>query len=155
MRAALEPGKELSAVLAQAVMHIDLVRLIARKSHVQPMQLLFLQGIEPFDLIQEVALAMAPAEEQPVASRGAVRHARLQESPERRDTRSRPYHDHIARAIVRQPKAWIWLEIRAHLRPHRQHRELPGSGAYALLAVALVIHECHGQVRFAANLALA
>src|SRR5690348_4915639 len=55
VRAFLQPGVELPALLAQAVLHVDLLRGVAREGEVEAVQPAALQGVLPLDLVEEVA----------------------------------------------------------------------------------------------------
>ena len=68
MRAVLQPCPELRAVLGQAVLHIDLVLLIARERDVEAREHALIAPAEPVGLVEEVELERAVAEHEPVVA---------------------------------------------------------------------------------------
>ena len=79
-RAILHPRVQLAPRVPQRMLHVALLRLVARERHVQPRQHAALQQVLPFELIQEVVRVVAVAEHQPVASARADRIALLHEA---------------------------------------------------------------------------
>jgi len=68
VRARLQPVIDLAAALAQAVLHVQLVRLVARERQVQAVELAAPERVLPFALVEEAAVEVLAAEEQPVAA---------------------------------------------------------------------------------------
>ena len=61
----LQPTVQFAALLGHAVLHVDLLALVAREGHVQPREHAQLQPAEPLYLIEEIAAEAAVAEKQP------------------------------------------------------------------------------------------
>jgi hypothetical protein len=107
------------------VLHVDLFGLVTRERHVHAMQALALEGLLPLDLVEEVVIQRAAAEEQPVPARGAGGLALLQEAAERRNAGARPHHDDVARTVGRYAEAVVLLDPHLHVRIRgRVHHEM-------------------------------
>src|SRR5712671_3083960 len=151
--AVLEPLDQLAAAIPQAVLDVDLLRRVAREGDVHAGQRPVLQGILPFELVEEVVGVVAVAEEQPGFSGGARAAALLDEAAERRDAGARTHHDDVA--IGRRQAEML---VGPQLHPHavalaqalgdeaRRH-----AGAAAPMAV--VAHRRNQQMRLVADLA--
>src|SRR5690606_13480325 len=99
--AGFEPRPEFGAGLAHAVLHVELVGLVAGKGGVDAgEQAGFLPGAD-LVLIKVVGGGVLVAEEQPVAAGGGGGGAFFEEGAERRDAGARPDHDHRGRRIGR------------------------------------------------------
>src|SRR5690606_34420473 len=84
VRARLQPVVDLAAALAQALLDVDLLRLVAREREVQAVQFAVAQRFLPLGLVEEAGIEVLGAEEQPVAAARAGLRALLDEAAERR-----------------------------------------------------------------------
>src|SRR5438876_654761 len=88
LRALFQPVPDVARVLAQAMLDVDLLGLIARKRGVEPEE-----SVAPVRgeliLVEEVAGAALLAEEQPVAAARAQHATLLDERPERGEAGAR------------------------------------------------------------------
>src|SRR6185369_9562921 len=98
----LEPAIERPGLLAHAMLHIHLLRAIAREGDVQSRQDTTLALAQPFELIEEIAAEVALAEEEPVAPVRTVVLALLHERSEGRHASAGSDHDEGCRRIGRQ-----------------------------------------------------
>src|SRR5690606_14679830 len=96
--AVLEPGPDVARLLAHAVLHVDLLRLIAREGEVQAQEAVALPRRQ-FLFVEELRGAVLFAEEEPVAPGRADRLPLLEKRAERSETRARADHDHRRRRI--------------------------------------------------------
>lgn len=111
VRAALQPGMDLGATRAQAVLHVELFGLVARERQVQRVQLAALQGQLPFGLVQEIGIEVLGAEEQPVTALGAGFRALLHEAAERCHAGARADHQDVAIGIGRHAEAVVGFDV--------------------------------------------
>ncbi len=72
MGAAVEPGDEFAPLLPDPVLDVDLFRLVAGEGDVDAGERAVLQGLLPFELVQEVVGEVTVAEKEPVAARASV-----------------------------------------------------------------------------------
>src|SRR5262249_15590657 len=107
MRAVLEPGVQFAAALTDAVLHIDLVALVARDREMESRHRPALERLLPFDWIEKIAVELRIAEQQPVAAVRAERGAFLHEAAEWRHAGARADHDDVARGILWQAEALV------------------------------------------------
>ena len=110
----LHPRIEIAPRIPQRVLHVALLRLVARERHVEPRQHAALQQVLPFELVQEVVRVVAMAEHQPVPTARPDGIALLHEGAERRDPGARPDHDDRPLGIMRQAEMRGRLEKHAH-----------------------------------------
>ena len=122
---------------------------VTRKRDVDPVQQPLLPIVQPLDLIQEIAVENAVAEEQPVPSRRPHRLAFSQESPERRHASARPDHDQRGLGVSGQAKVRVAIHVDRD-RPTLRHTVSEKGGGHALSrqAVALVAHDGDRQMHF-------
>ena len=82
MRAAINPLDQCTRALADQVLHVTALGLVARERHIQPLQLPLLERLQPLGLVEKLVTQMAMAEVQPVATTRALGDALLQEGAE-------------------------------------------------------------------------
>ena len=144
MRAVLQPAPQLGAVLQQAVLHIDLLRLVTRERGAQAHMPAGLPGLHLFAVI-EVAGGMLLTEEQPVAPLGPTYLALFKEGAEGGDTGTRADHDDGHPVVLGQAEVLRWLGKYPHLQRRCPVREEARTDALALA----MAHDGHGQVHLA------
>src|SRR5579872_1507828 len=110
-----EPGPQLPADFAHAILHVKLLGAIARPRQRKARQQA--RGLHRVQLIrvEEVEIATLVAKEQPIAPRRAGGPAVEKECPERSNSGPRPDHDDGNLRIFRQRKAMGPLHIGGHL----------------------------------------
>src|SRR5690606_4162845 len=136
----LKPGVEVARLVHQPVLDIGLRSAVAREGHIHARQDAVLEKALPFRLIEEVAIEIAFAEDQPGFAGSPARLALLEEGAIGRDAGSRPDHDD-RRIVVRQAEAWIGLDIdRQHGFRVGMAGELAGGDAEAFFAVQRIAY---------------
>src|SRR5690349_20710236 len=93
MGALFQPGIDFLSLLAEAILHIDLLGLVAGESHVEAGQHTLLQPVLPLGLVEEVVPEVALAEEQPAAAIDALCLTLLEKGAERGDASAGTNHD--------------------------------------------------------------
>ena len=102
MRPLLQPAPQVGGRLQHAVLHVQLVRLVARERGIQPRQRPILVPRCQFCFVQKIRGAVAFAEDQPGLAARAGRRAVRQEGAERRDASAWANHNHRHRRFGRQ-----------------------------------------------------
>ncbi|CAB3833067.1 hypothetical protein LMG26842_01935 [Achromobacter dolens] len=149
MRALLQPRPELRAVLAHAVLHVDLGRLVARERQVQPCQQAVIAQRLQFVAIVEIAGRVPLAEKQPVAAAIAARPPFLQEGAERRHAGAGADHDHRRVALPWRPEVAGLLHEDRHVGGARAVGQEGRRDALALAPAVVIAHGGHRQVDLA------
>src|SRR5262249_15642824 len=110
-----DPGPELAAELAHAVLDIKLLAAIARPREGEPRQRP--GSLHPAKLVfvEEIVIAVLVTEEQPVMPGCLPRHALVKESAERRDARAGTDHDNRHGRIARKAELLRLLDINLDL----------------------------------------
>ncbi len=127
-RAVADPAIDIRGLLAQPVLHVDLLGLIARKRHIHAREHAVLQPALPFGLIQEVLGKAAVAKEQPALAARAGLLTLLHEGAERRDAGARPDHDERLVGIAGQAEVLVLADIDADLLARRAAVGEEGAG---------------------------
>src|SRR6185295_16583092 len=109
---------DIVAGFLEAMLYVDLLVLVAREGDVQAMQRIALERLLPLELVQEIVVQRAAAEEQPVASGRTRRLALLHEAAERRHAGARADHDDVARTVGGHAEAFVTLDPHLHVRIH-------------------------------------
>jgi len=149
VRALLEPGEQLGAVLAHPVLHVDLVGLIAREREIEPRQEAAVAHRGQFVAIVEVGLRMLFAEEQPVASARAARLPLVQEAAERRDAGAGADHHDRHVAVHRRPEVCGLLHEHRHAAVFRAIGEKRRGDAFACAPPVVIADGRHRQMNLA------
>src|SRR4029079_19725553 len=102
MRAILKPFLQLRAPFPQAMLNIDLLRLIARECNFNSREIAGRQIILPLELIEEIVGEVAFAEEEPALALRSGSHALFDERTIGRDASPSADHDDRRMAIGRQ-----------------------------------------------------
>ncbi len=147
MRAALEPRPQLRRGLPHAVLHVDFLRLVARKGQVDSGQLALGEKPLPFAAVEIVRGFVLVAEKEPVAAGRAGGDALLHEGAEGRDARAGADHDDVLRRVGRQAEVRLGHEHRdERLAARHAVGEEGRADAVAAAEVGLVAHGRDGEV---------
>ncbi|CAK0117384.1 Uncharacterised protein [Burkholderia pseudomallei] len=150
MRALLEPCPQRRPLLEHAVLHVDLLRLVARERDIEPREEAVRAHLRELVAVIEIGVRVLLAEEQPIAPLRAARAALVQKAPERRDARARA--DHHDRRVAARGRAKVrgFLHEYRHGRVGRAVREERRRDALALPPPVAVAHGRYRQVDLAA-----
>ena len=141
------------ALLPDAVLDIDLLRLVAGERHIHARQRAVFHGLLPFELIQEVVGRRPVAEEQPVTPRRPARAALLQKSAERRNAGPRPDHDDIL-VGGGQPEMPVGAQLDANLvATPASFRDIGRCDALAIATMGAIAHRRDQEMRLVADIA--
>src|SRR5690349_4882393 len=138
-------------MLPDAMLDVNLFRLVTRKGHVHACQHAVLESVLPLELIEEIVGELPIAEEQPVASTGCRGAALLYECPERGDAGARSDHDDVA-LRRRQCEMPVRPKLDAHpIAACEPLGDMVRGDAPADAAVAWVAHGGDQKMGFVAN----
>src|SRR5579859_6966893 len=114
------------------MLDVNFVSLVARKCHVQSMQMAFGLIIQQFLAIEKIGCPMLFAEKEPIASARTFQEPLLQEGAEWSDAGARAAHDDVATVVFRQAEGAGFLDVnRNALHKHsRMVGEKPGSQTF-------------------------
>src|SRR5713101_2242066 len=150
VRAFLQPAPELGRVLAQAVLDVDLLGLVAREGEIEVGQHAAALPVEDLVLVEKIRGAFLIAEEQPVPALGAARLALLEKSPKRGNTGAGSDHDGRSIVVGRRREAVALLHEHRHdVARLGEIGEIAGTDAGALPVVAVPAHGRHGEMDLA------
>src|SRR5579872_6548705 len=120
MRTFFEPCPQLRTLLAHAVLHVDLLRLIARESDIEAGQQTAVAHRFQFVSIVEIRGRMLLAEEQPVAPLVTACTPLVQKAAKRCNAGSRTDHDDRRVRTMRRTKMCGFLH-------EYRHSDIPGT----------------------------
>ncbi len=116
VRAVSEPGPQIAAGFAHAVLHVDLLIAVARPGERQPRQQAALFHRLEFVLVEKIVAGTLVAKEQPIAARRLGRLALLKKGAERGHAGARADHDNRHVGVGRQREIMRLLHIDPHAR---------------------------------------
>ena len=127
---------QVGARFPQPLLHVDLLRLVAREGDVDARQRAVCEVLLPFELIEEVVGEVALAEEQPALALGTVFDALLDEGAVGRNAGAGADHDDRAVAVLGQAEMAVRLDVDARrIADLAAVGEVGRGDAVALLAV--------------------
>ena len=150
MGTVVNPAPQFGSLLAQFVLNVDFLLLIAGPGQVDAAQHAFFDVALPLHLIEEIFSKVRVAEEQPVLTLCAFRRALLHKRAERRDAGTGTNHDHRRFRVRRQTEVIVMLDKNANFAVFFDAvGQETGSAAGTSATFNIITHYANGDVDFA------